>query len=96
MAWLVRPILSIVLLSTGISSALAHSWYPIECCSEQDCRELDETKGETVTETVSGWQLWDGRTVIRQRARPSPDKKFHLCETRSKNILCFFAPPGES
>jgi hypothetical protein len=96
MACLVRPALSIAFLLAGITAPLAHSWYPLECCSEQDCRELDETRGETVTETPAGWQLWDGRIVVRQRARLSPDKKFHLCETRSRNILCFFAPPGES
>jgi hypothetical protein len=96
MACLVRPALSTLFLLASVSPPSAHSWYPIECCSERDCHELDETHGETVTETSSGWLLWDGRIVARQKARPSPDRKFHLCETRSRGILCFFAPQGES
>ena len=80
----------------GISPVLAHGWYPVACCDHQDCRELAEGNGEIVTETPDGWRLWDGRLVARGRAAPSQDQKFHLCETRAKSILCFFAPPGSS
>jgi hypothetical protein len=76
--------------------ALSHGWYPLSCCSDRDCRELAEESGEVVTETPEGWRLWDGRLVARGRAAPSQDQKFHLCETRAKSILCFFAPPGSS
>ena len=57
---------------------------------------LVEIKGETVLEVPEGWRLWDGRIVSRDRAKLSPDGKFHLCETLSKSILCFFVPPGSS
>ena len=80
----------------GSATATAHDWYPPSCCSDKDCRALVEVGGESVTETAEGWQLWDGRTVRRGFARPSPDGKFHLCETGAKAILCFFAPPGSS
>lgn len=89
-------LVSTVILFLNGSQAMAHSWYPFECCSDRDCRELAEEKGETVSETPDGWQLWDGRIIARGIARPSPDKKFHLCETESKTIICFFAPPGAS
>jgi hypothetical protein len=87
---------SIVLTSLVLeaSSALAHSWYPVSCCSERDCRPLVEEKGETVTESEGGWRLWDGRIIARGIAKLSPDRQFHLCETRTKTVLCFFAPPG--
>jgi hypothetical protein len=91
--------LAIISAATGlftVPSAVAHSWYPAACCSTQDCRELVEDKGEMVLETPEGWQLWDGRIVARGKAKPSPDTKFHLCETRAKSIICFFAPPGAS
>jgi hypothetical protein len=84
----------IVLLVLGSSPVLAHSWYPVACCSEQDCRPLAEDIGETVTEFEDGWRLWDGRIIARGIAKLSPDRQFHLCETRTKTILCFFAPPG--
>jgi hypothetical protein len=77
--------------------ALSHSWYPAWCCSDHDCRALDEAGGETVTETAKGWKLWDGRIVVKDRVKTSPDEKFHLCEeARTKVIICFFAPPGAS
>jgi hypothetical protein len=79
----------------GPSSPAAHSWYPVWCCSERDCRELSEEKGETVSEAQDGWHLWDGRLVGRGIAKPSPDKKFHICEEpTTRAIICFFAPPG--
>ena len=89
---------SLVLVSLVFASsiALAHSWYPTSCCSDRDCRALIEEDGETVTEFAQGWQLWDGRTIARRLVKLSPDRRFHLCETRSKTILCFFAPPGAS
>ena len=80
----------------GSAPSRAHNWYPLDCCSNIDCRALVEIKGETVTEVPEGWRLWDGRIIGRNRARPSPDNRFHLCETLSKLILCFFVPPGSS
>ena len=78
------------------SSSFAHDWYPPSCCSGQDCRALIEAKGETVLESVKGFELWDGRIIARDKAQQSPDKQFHLCETRARKVLCFFAPPGAS
>jgi hypothetical protein len=85
---------ALAVLVLGSSSVLAHSWYPVSCCSEQDCRPLAEDIGETVTEFEDGWRLWDGRMIARGIAKLSPDRQFHFCETRTKTILCFFAPPG--
>jgi hypothetical protein len=85
---------ALALLVLGSSPALAHSWYPASCCSDKDCRPLVEEKGETVTESEDGWTLWDGRIIARGIVQLSPDRQFHLCETPTKRILCFFAPPG--
>ena len=76
------------------SASVAHSWYPISCCSERDCRPLTEARGESVLESPEGWGLWDGRAIPRREAKASPDGKFHLCENPAKRILCFFAPLG--
>jgi hypothetical protein len=80
----------------GPPAARAHDWYPVSCCSDKDCRPLADAKGESVLETFAGWVLWDGRVITRDAAKVSPDGKFHLCENPSKQILCFFAPPGAS
>ena len=86
--------LAIGLLSHSMGDA--HSWYPQLCCSEQDCHELMEERGETVIEEPSGFKLWDGRIITRETAQLSPDARFHLCERKDKSIICFFAPPGAS
>lgn len=83
--------------AVSTSEAVAHDWYPLWCCSNKDCRELSEDKGEFVTEGQDGWHLWDGRIASRGSAQPSPNAKFHLCEeATTKAIICFFAPPGGS
>jgi hypothetical protein len=92
------PVMLLALTLIGVPSApsLAHDWYPTACCSERDCRALVEGLGETVLDAAGRFELWDGRTVDRDKAQVSPDGRFHLCETRAGRILCFFAPPGAS
>jgi hypothetical protein len=89
-------ILTAVIWALSLCPAIAHDWYPASCCSDHDCRELVEDKGEVVSETPKGWLLWDGRLVSRGTAKLSPNGKFHLCETATKSIICFYAPPGAS
>jgi hypothetical protein len=79
------------------SETLAHSWYPVWCCNDQDCRELTAARGETVIEMEDGYRLWDGRFVGREDTKASPDAKFHMCEEQTtKAIVCFFVPQGQS
>lgn len=96
MAHSFRWLLAATLMALGSSTAIAHDWYPISCCSDKDCHALREESGETVTESPEGWKLWDGRIIARGIAKLSPDRRFHLCETSAKTIICFFAPPGGS
>jgi hypothetical protein len=91
-----RWLRALALLGLCPSVALAHDWYPVSCCSDKDCRALIEESGETVRESAEGWTLWDGRTIARGIAKLSPDRRFHVCESPAKTILCFFAPPGGS
>jgi hypothetical protein len=87
-------VLALALAAT--SNALAHDWYPLPCCSDKDCYVLLAERGETVAETTAGWRLWDGRTIPHELTKFSPDGRFHLCETPSKGVICFFAPQGTS
>jgi len=87
-----KALICLLLLTT---SAGAHDWYPRECCSQKDCRELQDWE---VTETNGGYSVAsDNSSAIYHtpyaKTRPSQDKKFHKCEGKS-TLLCFFAPTG--
>ena len=66
-------------LASLTSAALAHSWYPIECCSERDCFPVAISD---VSIVPAGWKLADGTLVQHHEARPSPDGKFHICRSQ--------------
>lgn len=96
---MVRPkalaVVAAALAAVVAASAEAHDWYPAWCCSDEDCRALLEERGETVVEEADGWHLWDGRIAAKGSAKPSPDRRFHLCEeATTRAIICFFAPIG--
>jgi hypothetical protein len=84
------------LLST--TGARAHSWYPWECCSDNDCAPI--ALQETPREEKGGFTLIDGRHISYKEVRPSPDGQWHLCEqkwpanVRERKILCVYAPIG--
>jgi hypothetical protein len=75
--------------------AYAHSWYPPECCSGQDCREAD-----MVTELPDGSakvQVGTDTVVVPRslKRRMSPDGHYHLCYRKwidSTVVHCFFEP----
>lgn len=82
------------------SSAFGHSapsgWtYPIDCCSNQDCREV---LPEEIGETSGGFYVKEtGETIPSRdkRVRQSPDGLYHLCVSEtSKKIYCIFVPGG--
>lgn len=84
------------------ASALAHSWYPYECCSDLDCHPVPVDR---VKEAKGGWLLADGTFIAYRDARPSPDNRFHVCQRDAgKGALirlhdkpaCFWAPMGAS
>ena len=98
------PILLVLLLTVGVTwPAGAHSWYPHECCSNQDCVAADavETDGR------------GGRTVLVGQLqipiphgtmpRPSPDGRVHVCFQSwaadqyglpTFALICLFLPAG--
>lgn len=81
-----------------VAPALAHSWYPFECCSERDCFPVPV---QDVKIIKGGWMLHDGTVIEHAEARPSPDGRFHLCRhndgkggliRKHKAPACFWAP----
>ena len=89
-----------VLLLSG--PAFAHSWYPLECCSERDCFPVPVSDVRVIK---GGWQLHDGTIIEHAEARPSPDGRFHVCRRQDgkgplirmhKAPACFWAPINAS
>ena len=69
-------------LAVSTPPARAHSFYPWECCSDQDCWPMGEDADAKEPEpraTPAGWLLTDGSIVPYREARPSPDGRFHVC-----------------
>lgn len=98
-----RKWLFAALAFAGASTAHAHSWYPWECCSDQDCYPVTV---KDVRATPQGWYLEHERiTIPYQNARPSPDGQFHICRNElGKGTLitpqgkppCLWVPMGAS
>ncbi len=68
--------------------------YPLECCSNQDCKQIES---RLVFESQEGFDIAPsegGGFVARGKERPSPDGEYHLCRSQySGAILCLFVPP---
>jgi hypothetical protein len=107
--WLLGLLVLVAALAAWLSPARAHSFYPWECCSSQDCwptgtgadaREPDPVAGP------GGWRLFDGTIVPYAATRPSPDGRFHVCRhggrlaggliTPHDKPPCLWVPPNGS
>jgi hypothetical protein len=68
--------------------------YPLECCSNQDCKQIP---ANLVWESQEGFEIapmLGGGFVARGKERPSPDGEYHLCRSQYTGaILCLFIPP---
>jgi len=56
--------------------ALAHSWYPPECCSDQDCKSVP---CESIQELPNGNLRYENLEYTRDKVKPSQDKNCHVC-----------------
>jgi hypothetical protein len=70
--------------------------YPINCCSNQDCREVSAT---LIKAGWAGYVIGDTGEVIGyadHRLKDSPDGLYHWCTiggTQSGATICLFVPP---
>ncbi|MGL5447461.1 MAG: hypothetical protein ACRDBL_09145 [Rhabdaerophilum sp.] len=102
-------IIALALALFGLVSAgraKAHSFYPYECCHDQDCWPMG--RGEREPDPVltpQGWRLFDGEIVAFADTRPSPDGRFHVCRKggaaegaviRASGKPCLWVPPQGS
>jgi hypothetical protein len=70
--------------------------YPMNCCSNYDCREIPDASISTKSD---GYQLAQNGEVIPysdQRLRNSPDGHYHWCSRNGQDsgaTICLFVPP---
>lgn len=96
-----RLSLSALALAGMMTTAWAHSWYPVRCCSGDDCQPLPI---EAVTEVDGGWRIdlvdpVHGEVhefVPVSAAEPSRDGNYHACFRPAgyvvDRIRCLFVP----
>jgi hypothetical protein len=92
------------------SHQAASGWdYPFECCSGADCARIDagavreNPSGFVVTIAPGRHPMWPVERreplileIPYQKARSSPDGLWHLCINDAGELLCFYAPGGDS
>lgn len=83
--------------------------YPFACCSGADCARIDASAvragppGFVVTIAPGRHPMWprERRELLileipYEKSRLSPDGLWHLCINDTGELLCFFAPGGDS
>ena len=88
--WLWIAMIAVAMLLHAYSAARAHSWYPVECCSDRDCYPLPDG---TVKEVKGGYQLIEsGEFIPSAETRDGRDDHFHICRWPDGRRICFFRP----
>lgn len=93
---------AIAVTAGSVFPAAAHEaksgWmYPMECCSDLDCREV---AADLISERPEGYliRLTGERLAYTDpRIRRSPDGIYHWCSARGRDdtrTICLFVPPN--
>ncbi len=85
-------VIAIVLAISG--QAGAHSWYPKDCCHDEDCAPV--VKIEYLKDGYMRVTTENGRSALFHRLlpkRPSKDNRVHAC-IYAGEPMCLFVPPG--
>jgi hypothetical protein len=103
-AWLLTLLLfvaALVAYTSGMGSARAHDWYPIECCHAIDCAPV-ESVGQIVPTGGGVPQLVvtskHGTAIVPQDLprQTSRDNRMHVCMrylNGTMSVRCLFVPP---
>ena len=95
---------AMIIASTSLAPpAMAHSWYPSECCQQIDCAPVDSVtrlvpKGggpaELLVTSKHGTVIIPAGFPVRE----SRDGRIHICmgygPFGSRELLCLFMPPS--
>lgn len=64
-----------------------HSWYPAECCSDQDCFPI---VCNDIVEKTDNTYVWNNIIFLKDQVKPSLDGLCHACVTTADKGLCLF------
>jgi hypothetical protein len=86
-----------------ISPAIAHDWYPIECCSGADCAEVEHATYDRAPAVDNKLAILaittkHGTVLVPENFphRESKDGKMHACMRPVRGdmrLICLFVPP---
>ena len=82
---MLNPYLASFVKSLDLTS-LVHHWYPLECCSNKDCRPVP---CDSLVETATGY-TYMGMEFLSGKVKPSLDGLCHVCYTEMYTPLCLF------
>jgi hypothetical protein len=98
-----RSVAAIALSLLALSAALAHEWYPMECCHGLDCAPVEgvQTLAPAGMHGLATLLITTkyGTAVVPADfpRRASKDNRMHACMRQSAtgrmHLLCFFVPP---
>jgi hypothetical protein len=76
-----------MILLTAVLWVLIHGWYPSDCCSDRDCRQIN---CDDLRRTELGYRY--GNTTFDETVvRVSPDGDCHACfNARTTHGRCLF------
>ena len=66
----------ILVLLLFITPALAHDWFPPECCNGQDCKPVS---CDELIDQDDGSVKWNNYTFPSLRVHPSQDRHCYVC-----------------
>jgi hypothetical protein len=85
-------------------AAMAHDWYPIECCHHADCAPVHSVVPIAPTRLGGPPRLIvttiHGRTLVPEGipVQVSKDGRMHICVNADpygdKGVMCLFMPPS--
>lgn len=96
--WVAAAAAGLVLAGVFAAPVLSHDWYPLKCCSNQDCWEAGD---DEVTPTEGGWRIESSGEVVPYddpRVKVTPPEgggRFHVCHLAAdpaNRALCLFVP----
>jgi hypothetical protein len=84
-----KYILIFTFLLSSIGTSIGHSWYPIECCSDEDCQPVPCW---SITETDKGHKYFN-IFFSKEKVKASKDAQCHVCiNPNTSEPLCMFLP----